>query len=442
MGKDRTAVILLGWSDPYVRACNRLGIDPVVVYWIGDANWHLPISTERAETMVFVDDIRNVGSVIAALERNNIDLSTVSGIISTTEATVITAAVLGEHFKISAVPVGTAVACRDKGIMKQRVRDAGVVPVPGWRVIEDIRRAEVASMTDLRLPVVVKPIAGASSDNARRVDSLDELASVLVELRGSGVTTFIVEEFSVGTEWNLDGVVADGVVRFLSVGFYGSNLIRVQEGSVARTTLLHPHYDRKAFDLAWPTTRHVLDALGHRDGVFHLEVFYDDRTETLTFGECGARLGAPLIPELIVRQRGVDLAEAEIRIRTGLPVTIEEHNRDDYAGMAYLPLVDGVLASAPTPADIRRQPGVVDACLVIPRGFPMSRAARNINFHAGRVIVAGDSPQQVEERMLATSDWFRDSLSVTDEPIPTTFDVAELWRAEQAGVAPTPVGGR
>lgn len=422
-------VLLVGWRDLYIRACSRLGVDAVTAYWSSDKKWRMPLSAQRPAKAMMVENTASPEALLAGLVRSGIDGRELAGIIATGESTVAAAAMLSEHFGIPGVTVDTALCCRDKGLMKERIIAAGAAPTPGFCVIDDIGEASAAFLAGLKYPLVIKPVAGAGSACARCVVDPSELTQVLDELRATDHVAFIAEEFSPGAEWHIDGVVMDGSVQFISVGAYGSNLIKVHDGDLACTTILHPERDRWAYDLAWPTAERVMRALGHHDGVFHLETFYPDGGADLIFGECAARLGGSGIPEAISLARGVDLAAADIQILTGLQPTLSGSMLDQYVGMVYLPIVEGVLVRAPAVREIEAQPGVRDATVILPRGYPMSKQGMDISWHVGRAVVQGDTRAQVEQRMRDLAAWFMDSLVVSDEE-PSSFDMIELWRAD------------
>lgn len=429
---NRRSVLLLGWSDKHIKACERLAVNAIVAYWEGDCRFRIPLSSARPDAAFMVESLLAPDVVLAGLARHGIDGRQLAGIIGTTDARVGPAALMSEHLGIPGIAVDTALVCRDKGLMKQRIRDAGAAPTPNWRVIDDIQEANESSVAGLSYPMVIKPLADSSSESALRVDSRDRLAGVLAQLQRTSLTAFIAEEFSPGTEWHIDGVVTNGVVRFLSVGAYGANLIKVHDGAIVSSTILHPERDAWAFDLAWPTAQRVVTALGHHDGVFHLETFYTDGAADLTFGECAARLGGSGIPDSILLARGVDLAAAEVQIRTGRQPTVSGPVVDGYIGFVYLPIVDGILRRAPSQADFAGQPGVVAASVVLPTGFRMTGRGVNINIHAARAIVEGDSRVQVEQRIADLVRWFTDALVVSAPDTAPAADTRDLWRAEVA----------
>lgn len=64
-------------------------------------------------------------------------------------------------------------------------------------------------------PVVVKPADSAGSRGVRKVESPNEMADAVKEIRGiSTETSFLIEEFMTGTEHSIEGIVIDGEVTW------------------------------------------------------------------------------------------------------------------------------------------------------------------------------------------------------------------------------------
>lgn len=212
---------------------------------------------------------------------------TVDRIESLWEPTVLLAARLRDQLGIHGLSRDTALGFRDKELMKQRVRAAGL-RVPHSRRVRSATEALDAAEA-IGFPVVIKPIAGAGSADTHRCDDRRALEARLASM--GHVTEASVEEFIVGEEFTYDAVSVDGKPMFESVTQYHPPPIisRAEPWiSPAQITLRDPDqpYLRGGVALG----RQVLTALGAGTGFTHMEWFRKANGEVV-LGEIGCRSG-------------------------------------------------------------------------------------------------------------------------------------------------------
>ncbi len=355
----------MGDDAAVVAAAGRIGIDVVVVQDHapqGDPDDVPGAVVPRGIRRVIVDDTADVGRICAALERAGQLREPFDAVTTSREFCLVTAAVIAKLLGVRGHDPRTVLHYRDKALQKRRVRAAGI-PTTRAFVIDDIRRPGDLSHIDFET-AVVKPIAGASSQHTLRVRSGD-LPGVLADLaRQPGCPrTFLVEEFVFGDEWHSDGIVFDGEVRFVSLTRYGSPCL----GAVIRRDItLDPVDDHFAYERVVPTVEAALGALGLLDGVFHMELFVDDRA--VTFGECAARRGGG-VQEYVELKHGVDLTTAALQACVGWEPSIEVVRNPRVVGSIILPLPPGTVVAAPTVDEIEAQDGVEMAQVYRSVGF-------------------------------------------------------------------------
>ena len=201
-----------------------------------------------------------------------------------------------------------------------------VAPEANLRFAALAADADAALPEGFEFPVFEKPIKGAFSVLARRVDVADQLraharfdrgerwlAAQLVEpfervrrarlpQAGSTYRMLIEEPVDARTaQFNLDGWVHEGRVHALGV----VDAI-MYPGTQAFMRWEHP--SRLAADVqtrALDVARRFLAAIGYKHGFFNLEFFYCDRSDTLRVIECNPRLAAQF-SDLYQRILGVD----------------------------------------------------------------------------------------------------------------------------------------
>lgn len=201
------------------------------------------------------------------------------------EPYVILAAQLRESLGLPGTSVQQAVAFRDKERMKQVLDAAGIRTPHHYSATTANRVREAAER--IGFPVIVKPIAGAGSNDTYRVDSAEELELTLERVRH--VPEVSVEEFVDGEELTYDTVCAGGEVLFENLCWYRPRPLqtKLHEWISPVTISLR---DREVDELqpGRQLGRAVLQALGFEAGFTHME-WYRTASGEAVFGEIGAR---------------------------------------------------------------------------------------------------------------------------------------------------------
>jgi biotin carboxylase len=190
---------------------------------------------------------------------------------------------------------------------------------------------------DLAYPLFVKPVKGAFSVLARRIEEPDQLRAhtrfgwherwLIRQLaepfervcrarlpQAGSVYRMLVEEpvAPQTAQFNLDGWVQDGRVHALGV----VDAV-MYPGTQAFMRWEHPSrlaaaVQRRALEVA----RRFLGAIGYAHGFFNLEFFYDDRHDRLRVIECNPRL-ASQFSDLYERVHGVDAHAMALALALG-----------------------------------------------------------------------------------------------------------------------------
>lgn len=130
------------------------------------------------------------GAVLAALQGLSRHVS-IDRVECLWEPYMILAATIRQSFDLPGMTVQQTIPFRDKERMKQ-VLDAAGIRTPRHSSTSTVAGAWEAAET-IGFPLIVKPIAGAGSADTYRVDTIDELATVLELVRH--VSEVSVEEF-------------------------------------------------------------------------------------------------------------------------------------------------------------------------------------------------------------------------------------------------------
>lgn len=199
----------------------------------------------------------------------------------------ILAARLRDRFGIPGMTEDQVIGFRDKQIMKERVKAAGL-RVPFSQRVRNGKEAKEAAER-IGFPLIVKPISGAGSADTYRCDSMQELDVALAKMRH--VSEASVEEFIDGEEFTFDTICVEGQPIYMNVAAY------LPKPLIARSNEWISPVIITVRDLAQPKLqggialgKGVLKALQMGDGFTHMEWYLTPKGEAV-FGEIGCRPG-------------------------------------------------------------------------------------------------------------------------------------------------------
>ena len=201
------------------------------------------------------------------------------------EPGIMLAAELRRHFGVSGLSVEQAHRFRDKEAMKQALDEAG---------IRTPRHEAVASVADcweaaerIGFPLILKPIDGAGSADTYRVNTSDELRSVLPRLRH--VPVISVEEFIDGEEFTFDTICIGGKIAYHNIALYRPRpLIARSNEWISPQVIALREVDDEQYAQGTKMGVDVLKALQFDTGFTHMEWYRKPDGEVI-FGEIGAR---------------------------------------------------------------------------------------------------------------------------------------------------------
>jgi carbamoyl-phosphate synthase L subunit-like protein len=300
---------------------------------------------------------------------------------------------------------------RDKILMKETVRAAGV-PVATYRDVETAVDL-VAFAEEHGFPIVVKPRDGAGSFGVRILrsrEALHEFLTTGIELYGPFQSNLMVEKFVSETMCHVDGLVVDGRVVYLWPSRYLYALAVYENDRGGRMDVTLDADDPLTARLV-ELTEKVIGALpSPPDFAFHAEIFHTPDDE-LVLGEIGCRFGGaaqrPIQRELF----GLDPAECAIRAQIGLPLPVEPGKRlrpKTLTGQLALLKRPGRVLGLPGEAPF---PWVVRTQLFVRPGDVMGPPAFAADFMVMWVITAPTRAESVR-RMGQLERWFLDHLEL------------------------------
>jgi biotin carboxylase len=235
---------------------------------------------------------------------------TVDKVLANWEPLVILAAKIRERWGVPGMSVDTVHGFRDKQIMKERVKAAGLRVPRSERVRNDGEAREAAER--IGYPMVIKPIAGAGSADTYKVESARELEAALAKMHG--VTEASCEEYITGEEFTFDTVCINGKPAYENIASYLPKPLEARSNEWISPVIItvRDMYQarlRPGVELA----RNVLGALGMGDGFTHMEWFLTPKGEAV-FGEIGCRPGGACLVDQMNYTSDIDLFREWARV--------------------------------------------------------------------------------------------------------------------------------
>jgi hypothetical protein len=218
-------------------------------------------------------------------------------VIARAERDVIRAAILREHYQVPGLTIDESLVFRNKYRMYCLASRQGIPLSPFCRV-EDFNECRDFFRQHGRS--VVKPSYGSGSLGVEIIRQESDLRRVFGNL---GQEELILQKFSAGTMYHLDGVWTGERVAYSTVSRYINTCVSFREDSFLGSVIQLPGTYPSSIDQAAPS---VLSALGvNKTFIFHLEIFVDGDEWTLC--EIGCRPGGTRVIKTIECATGVNL---------------------------------------------------------------------------------------------------------------------------------------
>jgi hypothetical protein len=374
---------------------------------------YLLCSTKQAETSTaysFVKKFDNYESN-GCVEATALELFEERGyrtVVAKAEADLLRAGKLRDMLGIEGQSWQSALAYRDKVVMKSYTQKAGI-PTPAFARLETFLDL-LAFVKHYGYPVFIKPVGGSGA-----IDTclLSNRASLEGYLEGGLASNMEVEQYIEGDMYHVDGLVLEGDIIFMHPSKYtnGGCLAYKQDRSCGSYLLSdqNPLKDRlNRF------TERIINALpSPQDFTFHAEIFHTP-DDVLVFCEIASRTGGARISETIRRALQVNIDQLWVQGQCGLrphagKIRASVTKQKGLAGWLVMPPKNGTLSRLPDTAPVwvldyeqNALPGVSYA------GKTYSR--RKAGDYVASVIVGGATEVEVQARLKQAEDWLEEEV--------------------------------
>jgi hypothetical protein len=353
----------------------------------------------KHEVVERIDRFRRNGNVeLRALELG--EKYPISHVVATSEYDLVRAAVLRERFGVSGQSPASALAFRDKVLMKDITRDA--VDVPRYRRIRSVFDI-IDFIRDVGFPVIIKPVDGAGSLNTFVIHGRDDLTRFLD--RGE-IEGYEIEEFIRGEMYTVDGLYHDGRFVVSWASRYVNDCLSFHRGQQASQVQLgdgHPLAGRLHDFVARLFQVMPMPELT----TFHAEVFHT-QADRLVLCEVASRTGGGGINELGVHRFGFNVHHAWIKGQCGiLDDVLQPPPRPsaELFGFVQIPPRPGKLAGMPERIPFEWVAEYSPEDVVGKRFEALAESSDKV----ATVLVGGSSEDEVVRRMDMVTKWMDES---------------------------------
>lgn len=224
------------------------------------------------DDVVRVEDALSTRHLIAAVDQLRRRHGPIHRIIGVLEPLQTQLAQVRAQFGIPGTSVAVAESFRDKALMKDKLREAGL-PVARHQLIANSKDA-AAFEQRVGFPMVLKPPAGMGAKATFRVRSRDELISAVQGLGASKANPVLAEEFLQGQEGSCDTLTLNHKQQLISVSWYKPSCLTVLENPWIQWTCVLPRENAgPGFDDVKQLAVAAVKVLKLETGFTHMEWF-------------------------------------------------------------------------------------------------------------------------------------------------------------------------
>ncbi|MBP2326376.1 biotin carboxylase [Kibdelosporangium banguiense] len=317
-----------------------------------------------------------------------------AAIIPLTEYATPFAARLAERWGLPGAGYGAAMILRDKQLLRQVTRAAGIANPESVQVRSpaDV----VAFMLAHPGPIVLKPANRQASVGTQVIRGLDEVEQAWANCVAQDEGVFVpdramelrmlAEQFVDGHEYSVEMLVRQGEPLFFNVTgkqlFPGSRPVELAH-------IVPADIPGELTELLGEQTRRVIDAAGFRDGIVHCEWIVADGVPYVV--ECAGRFAGDGIIELIQRAYPVELELSYYLVLQGLPPKDLPCEAKGGAAVRFLSIPQGVVEDVRGVEEAANSEGVFMCDVSIAKGDNF-QGLRSSWDRVGDLMVTGDSP--------------------------------------------------
>ena len=234
-----------------------------------DPIYHFPARVQEKVPMVRVDEITDAGSLLTAANQIQKHFGKAHRILAINEQIQLPVAHARQSLEIDGMSVETIRNFRDKALMKERFREAGV-PCARHVAVHDKETAR-KFVEEVGFPLCLKPIDGAAAQATFKVDSPETLEEILHASSPSAQRPVQLEEFVTGEESSFETLSVNGEHHWHSLTHYDPTPLNVVANPWIQWKILSPvDTDASRYDDIRKAGCDALTCLGMDTGLTHM----------------------------------------------------------------------------------------------------------------------------------------------------------------------------
>ena len=376
-------------AGAFLAAAERLGLEVVRGLDLPDAladYWGVPLGLDFTRPEVAA------AQLAAYAAAHPLD-----AVLAVDDAATLVAAAAAARLGLPHNDPASALAARDKFVMRERLAAAGV-PVPAFRRFP-LTADPTAAAAEVAFPCVVKPLRLSGSRGVIRADDPAGFVAawkrterlLLAEGNDPATTHLLVERFLPGVEVALEGLLTDGRLRVLALFDKPDPL----DGPFFEETIyVTPSRLPAATQAAIAArTAEAAAAIGLRDGPVHAELRIND--EGVWPIELAGRSIGGLCSSVLEFGAGISLEELILRHAVGLPLPATER-AGEAAGVMMIPIPKGgMLRAVDGVEEARAVPGVTGVEITAKLNHPLVPLPEGASY-LGFIFARAASPERAE----------------------------------------------
>lgn len=237
-------------------------------------------------------------------------------IIGPCESDILLAAELRDKFDVKGQNVESAICYRDKTIMKNKLKQAGI-RVPKFAKINDVNTIfEFMKECGEEKTVVIKPYNSSGSRGVHVINSKEQLLDVIKEIFcDDRYKEYEIEEYIDGEIYHVDGIWQNNKIKVIYPSKYVCPCALTSFQQIDCSYIIEKsELSDKLCDFAEKVIYELQKTQPDNDIVFHLELFYNKLTGEIVFCEVGCRAGGNRIFDNWERSFGINLLKEQIKL--------------------------------------------------------------------------------------------------------------------------------
>lgn len=320
----------------------------------------------------------------------------VFSVFARAEVDVIRAAQLRELFGIQGQKVPSALAYRNKVIMKDYLKNSEI-NLPSYQRLESPLTL-FQFIQSHGYPVVAKPVAESGSTGTWIIKNSDDLKKFLSEKHPYEME---VETFVDGYMCHIDGLKRNNEVIFLQASKYINNCLSFRDHEFCGSVTID-RYTELHHQLA-ETTQKILELLPKSENMaFHCELWVQPSGK-IVFCEIASRTGGAIVSAIIEETFGLNIDREWLYAECGIS---SQYVPGDYraGGGVWIPPKIGRLEYLP----IGDEPVCVRNKSYHGKVGEVYNGGVKSGLYLAGFVVGGDDEHEVQKNVLAVAGWFKE----------------------------------